>query len=186
MWSAAGIYSWTLAIFAYINDFPQASKLLDPIMFADDTNLFYSGKNIHLLFNTVNNELPNISHWFNSNKLSLNADKTKFTLFHKVRQRDDIPLVLPTLKINNALNKRVDHIKFLGVLFDENLTWKNNINLIENKISKGLGILHRDNFLLNQKSRKNVYFSLIHSCINYGKIAWGSTYKTKSKKILTY
>ena len=73
---------------------------------------------------TVNNELSNISHWFNSNKLSLNADKTKFTLFHKVRQRDTIPLVLLTLKINNAIIKRVDHIKFLGVLLVENLTWE--------------------------------------------------------------
>ena len=83
MWSAAEIHSFLFLL--YINDLPQASKLLDPIMFADDTNLFYSGKDIHSLFNTVNNELSNISHWFNSNKLSLNADKTKFTLFHKVR-----------------------------------------------------------------------------------------------------
>ena len=60
-------------------------------MFADDTNLFYSRKDIHSLFNIVNNESLNISHWLNSNKLSLNADKTKFTLFHKVRQRDNIP-----------------------------------------------------------------------------------------------
>ena len=81
-------------------------------MFADDTNLCYSGKDIKSLFNTVNNELTNISHWFNSNKLSLNGDKTNFTLFHKVRQRDYISLVLPTLNINNTLIKRVDHMKF--------------------------------------------------------------------------
>ena len=43
-------------------------------------------------------------------------------LFHMVRQRANIPLALPTLKISNTLIKRVDHIKFLGVLFDENLT----------------------------------------------------------------
>ena len=64
---------------------------------------------------------------------------------------------------------RVDHIKFLGVLFDKNLTWKNHINLTESKIS-----------------RKNVYVSFMHSCINYGNIAWGSKYKTISKKIFTY
>ena len=98
--------------------------------------------------------MSNISHWFNSNALSINADKTKFTSFHKVRQRDNIPLVLPTLKINNTLIIRVDHIDFLGVLFDGNLTWKNHINLIENKISKSLGILNRAKFLLNQKFRK--------------------------------
>ena len=48
--------------------------------------------------NTVNNELSNISLRFNSNKLSLNADKTKFTLLHKVRQKGTIPLVFATLK----------------------------------------------------------------------------------------
>ena len=132
-------------------------------MFADDTNLFYSGKDIHSLLNSVNNELSNISHWFNSNTLSLNADKTKFTSFHKVRQRDNIPLFLPTLKINNTLTIRADHIDFLGVLLDGNLTWKNHINLIENKMSKSLGILHRAKFLLNQKFRENVYFPFIDS-----------------------
>ena len=111
----------------YINDLPQASKLLGPITFAHDTNLLCPRKDIHSLFTTVINELSNISYWFNSNKLSLNTDKTKLALFHKVRQRDNTPLVLPTLKINNTLIMRVDHINFLGVLLDENLTWKNYI-----------------------------------------------------------
>ena len=92
-----------LLFLLYINDLPQTSKLLEPIMFAEDTNLFYLGKDIHSLFNTVNNELSNIRQWFNSNKLSLNADKTKLTLLHKVRQRDNIPLVLPTLKKNTLI-----------------------------------------------------------------------------------
>ena len=151
----------SLLFLLYINDLPQASELLNPIMFADDKNLSHSGKNIHSLFNTIDNELSNISHWFSSHKLFLNADKTKFTLFDKVIQKDNIPLVLPPLKINNTLIKRVGHIKFLGVLLDENLTWKNHINLIENKISKSLGILHPAKFLLNQKSRKDIYFSFI-------------------------
>ena len=117
-----------LLFLLYINDLPQASKLFDWIMFADDTNLFDSGKDIHSLFSTAKNELSNISHWFNDDKLYLNADKTKFTLSHKVRKRDKIPLV-STLKINSTFIKRADHITFLGVLFDENLTWKNHINL---------------------------------------------------------
>ena len=172
-----------LLFLLYVNDLPQASKSLDSTMFADDANLFYSGKGIHSLCNALKSKFSNISQWFNSNKLSLNADKIKFTLFHKVRQRDHIPLVLPTLKISNTLMKRVDHIQFL---FDENLAWENHINLIENKISKSLGILHRAKFLLNQKSRKNVYFSFIHSYINYGNIAWGNKSKTKFKKVFTY
>ena len=149
-------------------------------MFADDTNLFYSGKYNNSLFNTVNKEMSNISHWFKSNKLFLNAEKTKLTLFHKVRRRDSIPLVIPTLNINNTLIKRIDRIKFLRLLFDENLAWENHKNLIENKISKSLGILHRAKIFLSQNSRKNVYFSFIHSYINYGSIAWGNQIKEKS------
>ena len=41
----------------YINDVPNVSNILDPIMFTDDTNLFYSHRNIKELFTTVNKEL---------------------------------------------------------------------------------------------------------------------------------
>ena len=51
-------------------------------MFANDTNLFCSHKNIENLFFTMNNELAKINEWFKANKLSLNIKKTKFTLFH--------------------------------------------------------------------------------------------------------
>ena len=105
-----------LLFLVYINDLLQTSKLIDPTIFADNTNLFYSGKDIHSLFNIVNNELSNISHWFNSNRLSLNADKTKLALFHKIRQRDNIPLVLPTLKISNTLNKANRQYEVFGSL----------------------------------------------------------------------
>ena len=42
-------------------------------MFTDDTNLFYSNKNINTVFLKVNNELEKINEWFVSNKLSLNV-----------------------------------------------------------------------------------------------------------------
>ena len=85
------------SILALYKRFTSSIKIIRPYKFTDDTNLFYSGKDIHSILNTANNALSNIRHWFNSDKLSLNADKTKFTLFHKVKQRDNIPLVLQTL-----------------------------------------------------------------------------------------
>ena len=72
-----------LLFLLYINDLPNVSNILDPIMFADDTNLFYSHHNIKELFNTVNKELQKLGDWFPSNKLSLNIKKTKYTFFHK-------------------------------------------------------------------------------------------------------
>ena len=67
-----------LLFLMYINDLQFASDLLDPIMFADDTNLFYSNKDINTAFLKVNDELQKINEWFISNKLSLNMKKRRY------------------------------------------------------------------------------------------------------------
>ena len=69
-----------LLFILYVNDLCIVSNILEPIMFADDTNLFFSHKNIKELFLNVSSELSKIIQWFNANKLSLNKDKTKYTL----------------------------------------------------------------------------------------------------------
>ena len=81
-------------------------------------------------------ELQKISEWFWANKLSLNEDKTTFTLFHRIQDSDNLPLHLPILKINDYDIKRSFSIKFLGVLVDEHLSWTDHINILENKLSK--------------------------------------------------
>ena len=77
------------------------SQSLKPIMFADDTNSFCSIKEIKPLFLKVNLELGEISEWFQADKLSLNEGKTTVTLFHMPQDRDNLPLRLPALKIND-------------------------------------------------------------------------------------
>ena len=172
-----------LLFLIFVNDLPS-STALDPIMFADDTTLFHSNKNINSLFETVNKELVNITSWFHVNKLSLNANKTKYVLFHKPRKKIYIPLSLPLLEINQCVIKRVQSIKFLGVIVDENLNWKNHIDLVHNKISKSVGILYKASKLLNLSCLKSIYFALIHSYINYANAAWASSPKTELNKIL--
>ena len=86
----------------------------------------------------ANSELRKISEWFRANKLSLNEDKTRFTLFHGPQDRDNLPLQLPALKINDYEIKRSFSIKFLGILMDEHLSWIDHINTLENKLSKKL------------------------------------------------
>ena len=85
-------------------------------MFADDTNLFYTNKNIKVLFETVNKELHYVNEWFLANKLSINAGKTKYLFFHKQSALDSIPLRLPTIIFNSIKIKRESFIKFLGVI----------------------------------------------------------------------
>lgn len=62
----------------YVNDIVSVSQLLRCILFADDTTLFYSGKNIKDVLQIVENEFQK---WFNANRLSLNISKTKFMIF---------------------------------------------------------------------------------------------------------
>ena len=64
------------------------------ILFADDTNLFFSHKNLRTLFSKMNAELSKINKWFKANKLSLNVTKTKYIIFSKPYKIDDIPLKL--------------------------------------------------------------------------------------------
>ena len=61
-----------------------------------------------------------------------------YVLFHKVTMWDSLPLQLPTMTLNNIKIKRENSVKFLGAIIDENLTWKNHIEVVENKI---LGVL---------------------------------------------
>ena len=54
----------------------QISHLLQKILFADDTNLFYSHKSSIELFQNMNMELEKLVLWFRLNMWSLNIDKT--------------------------------------------------------------------------------------------------------------
>ena len=173
-----------LLFLIYINDLHNLPEILNFILFTDDTNLFFSHKNIKIMFETVNKELNRIHKWFKANKLSLNSGKTKYMFFHKLKITDNIPLKLPELILDNKNIKREYSMKFLGVLLDDCLSWRNHIQMIENKISKNVGILYKSKFLLDQKSLKSIYFSFIHVYINYANIAWSSTNPSKLRKIL--
>ena len=124
-----------ISIIIYINLY-NVSNILQPIMFADNTNLFSSFSNIKDLFNNANLELNKIAVWFKANKLSLNERKTKHRFFHKFCQKDNILLKLPILAINGNVIKCGTSIKLLSILLDEHFSWKNQISVAKNKPSK--------------------------------------------------
>ena len=61
-----------LLFLLYINDLSRASSFFRYILFADDTNLFTSGKDRDVLLRGINSELGRLSDWFAHNKLTLN------------------------------------------------------------------------------------------------------------------
>ena len=70
-----------LLFLLYINDLSNVSDLVDFILFADDTKIICSGKDLYSLSVMLNNELQKISLWLKANILSINLDKTKFVIF---------------------------------------------------------------------------------------------------------
>ena len=65
-----------------INDIIHVSDIVFPMLYADDTNIFLSGKNVNVIFETMNHELKKFVQWLNVNKLSLNVDQTNFMIFN--------------------------------------------------------------------------------------------------------
>ena len=75
---------------------------------------------------------------------------------------------------------------FLGVMLVENIPWKQHIEKVENILSKNIGLLCKARQLLDNKPLKNIYFSYIHSYLNYTNTALASTNPTKPKKNIIY
>ena len=71
----------------YINDLCNASNVIDLVLFADNTNLFFSHNDLSYLMETINSEMIQLSNWFLANKLSINVKKSNFMIF-KPRQID--------------------------------------------------------------------------------------------------
>ena len=78
----------------YINDLPNVSDIIETILFADDTSLFYSHSNIQQLNDTLNNELSKFDCWMKANKLSVNIKKTNYVVFISKQKRINTDLSL--------------------------------------------------------------------------------------------
>jgi len=70
-----------LLFIVYSNDLPGSLRCTACILFADDTKMYVSGKNITELYKLVNQDNASLAEWFKANKLSLNISKTHHILF---------------------------------------------------------------------------------------------------------
>ena len=72
-----------LLFILYINDLPNACKLTRPLLFADDTSIFFSHSDPNCLESVLNNELCNLDIWMKCNMLSVNVKKTNYIIFRR-------------------------------------------------------------------------------------------------------
>ena len=140
------------------------------IVYADDTNRVITGKSIEEAANKANNVLSKYINYFNMNKLSLNESKTKYMVFTQKKTASSSP----TLKINDSVLERVHSIKFLGVVLNDRLDWRDHKLYIKTKISKNIGILNRCRKILNLNDIISMYNCFVLPYLSYCLPVWGS------------
>ena len=89
---------------------------------------------------------------------------------------------LLNLNISGFTIEHESSIRFLGVWIDENLTWRDHIHTVENKIAKNIGLLYQGKHYLDENCLRQIYFAYIHVDLNYASLTSASTHKTKLKK----
>ena len=169
-----------LLFLIYMNDISRSSEILSIILFADDTNLFFSHKNLFTLNETMNRELSKIASWLSANKLSLNIKKTHFIIFKSRGKKSNQHV---SIIINNQEIEQVKCTKFLGLYIDDEFTWKYHIDQVASKISKMTGILAKARHYLSLKTLQTIYDTMVYPYLTYCNIVWASTYPSRLKSL---
>lgn len=60
--------------------------------------------------------------------------------------------------------------KFLGIIIDFKLSWKDQAKLVTSKMSKGIVILKKFRYCLLNESLKAIYFAFVRSHLRYGSV----------------
>ena len=159
----------SLLFLVYINDLSLAIKNSKTSMFADDTSIYRCSKDVPQLNREINEDLEKLDEWLMGNKLSLNVAKTHSMLI--ASQQKHKSLAHSNIRFDPKIREREIEIrskaKYLGVLIDENLTWKEHIRAVSAKASRAVGFLKYSKQYLPFTDVKTLYTSIVEPHFQY-------------------
>ena len=106
--------------------------------------------------------------WLLANKLSLNISKSNFLIISPKKVIKTI-----NLSINDKKLKQENYTKYLGIIIDEQLNWKQHRKQVNIKLSKGIGIIYKLRHFVPKNTLSMLYNSFIQSHALYGILNWG-------------
>lgn len=165
----------------YINDLFSLPLQAGIIGYADDTSLLYSAATVDEIEVQFKQDVTLLTPWFRSNFLHLNINKCKKIIFaYKT------PMWAKTLelKLCNEVIEGVNEYKYLGLILDEKLTWKNHSIYIQSKLRKINYLFYHLKKYLNSSHLKRLYSPLYESVFSYGIVHWGACKHIKPIKVL--
>ena len=168
----------------YVNDLSQHISDCLIIQYADDTQFVHTGP-VDMLQDLVQRgeeTLSRAKHYFNSNGLLLNTNKTQCMF---AGSRGLISQIPPNtiLQVDDTTIVPSSSLKNLGIYFDQYMTFETHVNKISGKIFSTILYINRikDNF--SKDARKTIIQSLVLSLMNYGIKVWGTANKTNMHQI---
>ena len=169
-----------LLFLLFCNDLHLNLTYLSCIQFTDDTTLYYTHKNQRVLQACIEHDLSKLYDWFGANSLTLNINKTNLLLFD-YRKYDKTEF---SVLVNGTTLNPVKSAKFLGVILDDKLTWKEHVEQLKVKLKRSLGMIHRGKNLLNCHGLKMLYYAQFYSHLSYCIVIWGSMITSENKQKL--
>ena len=170
-----------LLFIIYVNDIVNAVKDIKIRLFADDTALFIHGKDVEMIYNKMKDALIRLRDWFESNRLTLHLDKTCYSIFHGPRKK--IPRMYDNMSIDGHVIHREHKVKYLGLIIDETLSWKDHVDYVITSLSKFYGIFNKIKHFVPKKYKLTNYKAYVSSKISYGIEIYGSLGVTLSKRL---
>ncbi len=108
-------------------------------LYADDTALYFSSRDPSEMEQNLEQDLSSLKQWFDYNKVTLNAKKTKFMQFSGSKKKAVFSDV--QVRLNDTQIEHVSVFKYLGLWLDETLSFKEHIGQISKKVNKRFGML---------------------------------------------
>lgn len=149
-----------LLFLIFINDLPAYLPHFKSIIYADDTNISVVEKTLTLADRKYELAHSGALHWFSTNRLCMNTEKTKKMLF--------------TLKDREACVDDDSCAAFLGVVLDSGLRWGGHIDVLAARLSKNIFLLKNLSNCVSGVTLRTAYYGLCHSLIAYAIQAWGN------------
>ena len=105
-----------------------------------------------------------------ANKLNLNVQKTQLLVLSR-RRREQETIEVQVVVDGKEL-KRSSVVKCLGVMLDDKLQWKEQVNAVKRKACAGLESLRRLQHVLTTNIKKNIYNTTVLPHLDYCSVVW--------------
>ena len=164
-----------------IDDLPDCTNEVDTSLFADDSMLSKAGRSLPSLVSSMQKALDAVQVWCESWGFKISVDKTVAVLFTK-----RVKMAPFSLTIAGKPIKIEKSAKFLGLVWDGRLSWKDHIDFVTAKCQKRLNLMRSvsgTKWGADAKTLRTIYVMLIRSVIDYGSIVYDSASQCQLERL---